>query len=46
MIRIALVGDIGSGKSYFKNYLIIQYLTQTTRCLKFIKKKTKSVTKI
>ena len=45
MIRIALVGDIGSGKVTLQNYLIIQYLTQTTRCLKFIKK-IKSVIKI
>ena len=46
MIRIALIGDIGSGKKlYFKTYSIIQYLTQILRYQKFIKK-IKSVLKI
>ena len=38
MIRIAVVGGIGSGKTYVaKSYSVFQYLTQMKRYQKFIK---------
>ena len=38
MIRIALIGDIGSGKVIFQNYSITLFLMQILRYQKFIKK--------
>ena len=37
MIRIAVVGDIGSGKTYVAKLFGFQFLMQTMRWLKFIK---------
>ena len=36
MIRLALVGGIGSGKHLFQNYLDIQYLMLMILLLKYI----------
>ena len=38
MIRIAVVGEIGSGKTFMQSYLVFQFLTQIMRYKKFIKK--------
>ena len=37
MIRIGIIGDIGSGKSYVANNLDIQYLMRIKKCQNFIK---------
>ena len=38
MIRLAVVGDIGSGKSYVANNLVIQFLMLMLRLLNYIEK--------
>ena len=38
MIRIGILGDIGSGKSYVAKILDIQYLMQIMKYRNFIKK--------
>ena len=38
MIRIGILGDIGSGKSYVAKILVIQCLMQIMKCQNFIKK--------
>ena len=38
MIRVAIVGDIGSGKTYISKLLDIHYLMQILKSQKFTKK--------
>ena len=38
MIRIGILGDIGSGKSYIAKFLVIQFLMQIMKFQNYIKK--------
>ena len=38
MIRIGILGDIGSGKSFVAKFLVIQFSMQITKYQNFIKK--------
>ena len=39
MIKIGILGDIGSGKSYVAKILVIQFLMQIMKLLNYIKNK-------